>query len=85
MSLHSLPAAIIPRRFRFVAFANSVPTLLMPAQVCDRLSISDATLRRYVKNNPAFPRKVKLGPRRVAYVAAEIESYIETMKEPFAE
>lgn len=81
MSLPFLLAAL-PVRFVPAAYANTVPSLLTPAQVCELLSIGDATLRRYAKNNPHFPRKVKLGPRRVAYVSAEIEKYIETMKEP---
>ncbi|MET4483697.1 AlpA family phage regulatory protein [Bradyrhizobium sp. F1.13.3] len=81
MSLHFLRAVPV-RSIVLAAYANTVPSLLTPAQVCERLSIGDATLRRYAKNNPHFPRKVKLGPRRVAYVATEIENYIEAMKEP---
>lgn len=81
MSLHFL-RAVPARSIILAAYANTVPSLLTPAQVCERLSIGDATLRRYAKNNPNFPRKVKLGPRRVAYVAREIENYIEAMKEP---
>lgn len=43
MSLHCLPASLLAmpmRSLRIVAFANTVPTLLMPAQVCENGSRS---------------------------------------------
>lgn len=72
MSLHLLRAMPV-RSIALAAYANTVPSLLTPAQVCERLSIGDATLRRYAQNNPTFSRKAKLRPRRVAYVATDIE------------
>ncbi|MCK1286577.1 AlpA family phage regulatory protein [Bradyrhizobium sp. 44] len=51
-------------------------TILTVPQICERLTISEPTLRRYSKSNPDFPRKVKLGPRRVGYLADDVERYI---------
>lgn len=53
MSLHLLRAMPV-RSIALAAYANTVPSLLTPAQVCERLSIGDATLRRYAQNNPTF-------------------------------
>lgn len=51
-------------------------TLMSVFQVCDRLTISPATLRRYAISQTDFPRKIHLGPRRIAYRAADVEAYI---------
>ena len=49
-----------------------ISTVLTVAQVCEALSISEPTLRRYAKSVPQFPRKVKLGPRRVGFIKGEV-------------
>ncbi|QWW73763.1 AlpA family phage regulatory protein [Agrobacterium pusense] len=56
------------------AFAND-QTLWTVKQVCFHLTISEATLRRYCKNVPNFPRKIQLGPRRIGFVKTEVESF----------
>ena len=50
--------------------------ILTVEQVCERLTISEPTLRRYTKNGDDFPRKIKIGQRRVGYLKADIEAYI---------
>ncbi|APO53345.1 helix-turn-helix domain-containing protein [Bradyrhizobium diazoefficiens] len=51
-------------------------TILTTDQVCQRLTISAPTLRRYAKAGHGFPPKIPLGPRRVGYLASDIENYI---------
>jgi predicted DNA-binding transcriptional regulator AlpA len=51
-------------------------TILTVGQVCQRLTISEPTLRRYAKAGADFPRKIRLGPRRVGYLASDLERYI---------
>lgn len=50
-------------------------TILTVAQVCERLTISEPTLRRYSRR-PEFPRKVQLGPRRVGFIKSDVEAFI---------
>jgi predicted DNA-binding transcriptional regulator AlpA len=51
-------------------------TILTVHQVCERLTISEPTLRRYAKAGGDFPPKIQLGPRRVGYLASDLERYI---------
>jgi predicted DNA-binding transcriptional regulator AlpA len=51
-------------------------TILTVGQVCQRLTISEPTLRRYAKTVSGFPRKIPLGPRRVGYLARDVERYV---------
>lgn len=52
-------------------------TILTVAQVCERLTISEPTLRRYARAGVEdFPRKVRIGRRRVGYLKSDIEAYI---------
>lgn len=50
--------------------------ILTVGQVCQRLTISEPTLRRYAKTVRDFPRKIPLGPRRVGYLASDVERYV---------
>lgn len=57
-------------------------TILTVAQVCERLTISEPTLRRYAKAGAdEFPRKIQLGPRRVGYLARDVERYVTSRYE----
>jgi predicted DNA-binding transcriptional regulator AlpA len=56
-------------------------TILTVGQVCQRLTISEPTLRRYAKAGGDFPRKIQLGPRRVGYLASDIERYVASRRE----
>ncbi|MEF2554523.1 AlpA family phage regulatory protein, partial [Aurantimonas sp. A2-1-M11] len=55
--------------------------ILTVAQTCERLTISEPTLRRYAKSSSDFPRKIQLGPRRVGYVKADVEAYVARRRE----
>ena len=57
-------------------------TVILSVQtVCDRLTISEATLRRYATAGGDFPRKIKLGPRRIGYLKSEVESWLASRHE----
>jgi predicted DNA-binding transcriptional regulator AlpA len=56
-------------------------TILTVNQVCQRLTMSEPTLRRYAKTVSDFPRKIPLGPRRVGYLASDIERYVASRYE----
>jgi predicted DNA-binding transcriptional regulator AlpA len=56
-------------------------TILTALQVCDRLTISEPTLRRYSKAGGDFPRKIQLGPRRVGYLLSDVERYVASRYE----
>lgn len=62
----------------------SVPsdtTILTAADVCHRLTISEATLRRYARAGGDFPAKLHLGPRRVGFIKSEVDAWISTRQE----
>ena len=50
-------------------------TLLRKPDVAGRLGISQSTIQRLEKAGD-FPRRVRLGPRAVAWRASEIEDWI---------
>ena len=55
---------------------NPTPdTLLRKPDVAARLGISQSTIQRLEKAGD-FPRRVRLGPRAVAWRASEIEDWI---------
>lgn len=56
-------------------------TILTVPQICQMLTISEPTLRRYVNNNPDFPRRLHLGPRRVGFLKSDVDAYISTRLE----
>ncbi|WP_415026842.1 helix-turn-helix transcriptional regulator [Bradyrhizobium sp.] len=56
-------------------------TILTIDQVCQRLTISAPTLRRYAKAGGDFPPKIQLGPRRVGYLASDVEKYIKSRRD----
>jgi predicted DNA-binding transcriptional regulator AlpA len=59
-------------------------TILTADQVCQRLTISKPTLLRYARDGRAggdFPRRIKIGPRRVGYRASEVERYLTRQRE----
>lgn len=51
-------------------------TILTAAQVCERLTVSEATLRRYSKAGGDFPAKIQLGPRRIGFLKGEGEAWL---------
>lgn len=56
-------------------------TILTVPQVCQRLSLSEPTLRRYAAAGmDGFPRKIKLGARRIGYSSRDVAEYIERQR-----
>jgi predicted DNA-binding transcriptional regulator AlpA len=51
-------------------------TSLRPAQAAIALGVSPATLWRWLKERPDFPRPRKLGPRATVWIAAELEEWL---------
>ncbi|WP_292100830.1 AlpA family transcriptional regulator [Mesorhizobium sp.] len=58
---------------------NDSAIVLSIPQVCASLGISRATLDRYIKDNPTFPKKKKLGPRLVGFLRSDVETYIRSL------
>ncbi|BAB48064.1 mll0486 [Mesorhizobium japonicum MAFF 303099] len=58
---------------------NQSAIVLSIPQVCATLGISRPTLDRYIKDNPSFPRKKKIGPRLVGFLRSDIETYIGSL------
>lgn len=56
-------------------------TVLTVYQACKELSLSEPTMRRYAKADPAFPQKIKLSVRRVGYLRRDIEGYLSRQRD----
>src|SRR5207249_3169422 len=63
------PAPVVEAR------ASAVKELLLLSEVCERTRLSDTTLWRLEKAS-RFPARVKIGFKRVAWRAAEIDAWI---------
>jgi len=57
------------------------PIVLSVEDACRELSLSEPTMRRRAADDPAFPRKIKLSARRVGYLRADIEAYLDRQRE----
>lgn len=44
--------------------------------LCHLLQISRSTVWRLEKNDPTFPKRLKLGQRSVGYILSEVEDWI---------
>ena len=51
--------------------------IIKPAETYRYIGISGSEGERRVKGDPHFPKKVRLGPRSVGYVLAEVDAYID--------
>jgi prophage regulatory protein len=51
---------------------------LRPAQAAEKLAIGVSTLYLKAKNDPDFPKPVKLGPRTTIFLENELDEYIAT-------
>ena len=47
-------------------------------QAAAAIGFSKMTLRRVMKSDPAFPRPVRIGLRRVAWIKFEIEAWLRS-------
>lgn len=55
---------------------SPIQILRVPA-VLKRIGIGRATLYRWLKEDPTFPRPVKIGSHSVGWIEAEINSWLE--------
>jgi prophage regulatory protein len=55
------------------------PKLLNMKQVCQRTTLSRATIWR-LKNKGKFPKSMQISEGRVAFVTAEIDAWIESQR-----
>jgi len=53
-----------------------MPQYLRVNQVAKYLSVSRATIYRWIKSNPNFPRPIQLGKRSTVFDLAEIKQFI---------
>jgi len=51
---------------------------LRPAKAADKLGIGVSTLWAKVKNDPTFPRPIKLSPRTTIFREEELDAYLDT-------
>jgi len=56
-------------------------TLFTRDQLCVFLNISDTTRQRLEKADPQFPPKLKISMRRVAYMRADAQAWLERQRE----
>lgn len=57
--------------------SETIARILTETQVKERVLYSSSQLRR-MEQAGKFPRRLKLGPNRVGWLASEIEKWIET-------
>jgi predicted DNA-binding transcriptional regulator AlpA len=56
-----------------------VSALLSAKETCRRLSLSRTTLWRRCRTEPGFPQPRRLSENKIAFLEAEVESYIENL------
>jgi len=55
--------------------------ILRVPEVAKRLGCCKSTVWNYIKNNPDFPRRYKVGPGNVmGFKESEIDNYIDTLR-----
>lgn len=57
--------------------APQTKRIIKPAEAYKNIGISSSEGERRVISDPYFPQKVRLGPRSVGFVLAEVEAYID--------
>ncbi|GGO81946.1 hypothetical protein GCM10011348_22130 [Marinobacterium nitratireducens] len=51
--------------------------ILRPTHAANFISVSRATLYRIAKNDPTFPRKIRIGERCVGYRESDLSKWLE--------
>lgn len=59
---------------------QSTKRALRPAQVASKLGISVASVWRFARTNPTFPRPRKLSERVTVFDEAELDAFVESRK-----
>lgn len=58
----------------------NLPTVLRLPAVCHAVGASRASVWRWVKNDPSFPKPFSLGKNSTGWDAAELSAWIESRK-----
>ena len=74
----SEPAA--PKRVRPTKPMIHTQRLLRPRHAADKLGTSVGSIWRFVRDNPEFPRPVKLSDRITVFNEAELDAFIAARK-----
>lgn len=53
---------------------------LRPAQLAAKLGVSVPTVWRYARNNPAFPRPIKLSERVTFFDEHQVDQYLDSLR-----
>jgi len=56
---------------------NACPSLIRVKQVREKTGLSTSGIYKRLEEDPKFPRRVSLGGRSVAWVEAEVDSWVE--------
>lgn len=58
--------------------------ILRTDELCRLLKISTSALHAWRRNDPGFPKPVRLGPRLLGWMEADIKEWLEKQKEKAA-
>lgn len=61
-----------------MSVANPQGNAVRPAKAAEKLAIGLSTLWLKAKNDPAFPKPFKLGPRTTIFFENELDQYLVT-------
>lgn len=50
--------------------------LICKVKLCKRLSVSEASIDRWIRSDPHFPQPVRLGPNTIRWIEREVLAYI---------
>lgn len=50
--------------------------LISKAELCEWLSVSEASIDRWIRSNPRFPQPLQLGPNSIRWFGREVIAYI---------
>ena len=53
-------------------------TLLKDTEIAEAIGINRATVWRYVKSDPTFPRPLKLAPKCTRFRASDFEAWLSS-------
>lgn len=53
--------------------------LLSKVKLCRGLSVSEASIDRWLRSNPQFPQPLQLGPNTIRWMLCEVVAYISSL------
>jgi prophage regulatory protein len=55
-----------------------MPNLLTIHEVCEKLKVQKTTVYKWLRDDPTFPKQIKLGPRVVRWREKELTAWLES-------